>query len=1105
MRNIADKLALLIQTKSDIRNALQNKGIDITDSDSFRTYANKISNISQFKQESAVRFFDYNGDVLYRFSFNEISELTELPSLPIHNGLTCQGWNWTLDDIKQIVSEYGKCDVGAIYVTDDGKTRLYIKILGRGRMSVPLRFQQSVSNGVTIDWGDGTSETVSETGKVTPRHTYSDVGEYVITLDVAEGCTVQLGNGSESVSIIGFSGLDIAYSEMLTKIEIGRGVTGILEYCFYGCASLSTVNIPSGITSIPSRAFEYCKLLKHLNLPSGVTSLGTNCVQGCSEIQYISLPTSINTLGAYVFQNCNVLKSVIIPNVVNIPNYVFGSCDLLSTVILGKTLEKIGDYAFECTYSLQNLDIYNNVTSIGQYAFRLSGIRNLIIPEGVTTLSTYTFSESKLVNVSLPNTLTTIKSYAFNKCNSLKEVIIPDSVSTIETYVFNECESLSKVKLPSGLTTIPNYTFYKCNSLTELVIPETVQTIGNSAFYSTRLKNINIPDSVTSIGNAAFSYCNYLPEITVPVLKIINAETFNYSNGAGFIDLTKFGSVPRYGSNSFANLASDCKVLVPNHLMDDWKKTSGWSGISSKITNGFTVSDIASYSISANNVVYGNTSYTSGDFSCNVSGINYFGEAELKNYSMAIRDLYVGMNKTSESISKEVVFEYAGENFPVTVTQGPYIENAIICTYNVTSTTSATTLLYSSFSNYSTYFSSMIIDGEEVTIAKTYKFSTTGEHSVLFKIAEGVEITNLYRMFYGCTALKTIDLSEFDMSLVTSTSTSSGTAEMFYGCSSLKTIILPESVKYLGRYMFRGCLNVESLTIKAITAPTVYSYYTWGYSSDYIGYNYRSYGSNNLYIPQGATDYDTGTWTSYLFSTNYCGFKKSSPYLKQECTNLTIMADDVEGRQTTTTINWTATVTCIDKTTDEIIELTFTGTEESESFPQNLSKTETVEREVSFSYMGITATDTITQGVWIDPGYTVDLNNQWVLSSSISNPDPSKYDGVYESNSNYHVSNGIAKMYIDIIGYEEFKFYIRSNGESSYDYVRVGNLDQEPSASTYVNTKSKQNSGTAISNYTLVTFSNIDCGSHRIIIDYIKDSSGNSGTDRGYVIIPIEQ
>ena len=42
-------------------------------------------------------------------------------------------------------------------------------------------------------------------------------------------------------------------------------------------------------------------------------------------------------------------------------------------------------------------------------------------------------------------------------------------------------------------------------------------------------------------------------------------------------------------------------------------------------------------------------------------------------------------------------------------------------------------------------------------------------------------------------------------------------------------------------------------------------------------------------------------------------------------------------------------------------------------------------------------------------------------------------------------------------------------------------------------------------NYKLVKFNNIDGGEHRITIVYRKDSSVDSGDDRGYVLIPIDQ
>ena len=142
--------------------------------------------------------------------------------------------------------------------------------------------------------------------------------------------------------------------------------------------------------------------------------------------------------------------------------------------------------------------------------------------------------------------------------------------------------------------------------------------------------------------------------------------------------------------------------------------------------------------------------------------------------------------------------------------------------------------------------------------------------------------------------------------------------------------------------------------------------------------------------------------------------------------------------------------------------------------------------------------------------YTVVLNSQWQKSTSVANPDSSTYDGVYESNSNYNVNSTAAIMYIDISGLSSFKLYIRSYAESNYDYVMVSQLDQNITNDTsYSNTtlvkahtRVNQQSGTAISNYTLVEFTGIDGGSHRITVVYRKDGSAHSGNDRGYVLIP---
>ena len=143
--------------------------------------------------------------------------------------------------------------------------------------------------------------------------------------------------------------------------------------------------------------------------------------------------------------------------------------------------------------------------------------------------------------------------------------------------------------------------------------------------------------------------------------------------------------------------------------------------------------------------------------------------------------------------------------------------------------------------------------------------------------------------------------------------------------------------------------------------------------------------------------------------------------------------------------------------------------------------------------------------------FTVDLNNQWRLSTSQTNPDPALYDGVYESFSNHHVQSGYAKMYVRLQGYTNFRIYIRSYAETYYDYTIAFNPDVDvsslPSVTTTgakASTRGNQHSGQSISDYTPVDYT-LDGGEHFILIVYRKDSSADAGNDRGYVLIPEEQ
>ena len=250
-----------------------------------------------------VNFYDYDGTLVASYSLSEAQSLTALPEAPAHSGLTFQGWNYTLDKVKAFTRPM---NVGAMYITDDGKTRLYIRIAADGRMNVPLYISQTVANGVTIDWGDGSAtETLAGTGNVNTMHTYTSIGDYIITLDPADGCALGFGDGSNSYCVLGSTAkVNKVYINMLQAVRIGKGVTSIGNSAFISCYSLASVTIPDSVTSISGYAFNLCYSLASINIPDGVTSIDDNTFEGCYSLASVTISDGVTSIGSYAFKDC---------------------------------------------------------------------------------------------------------------------------------------------------------------------------------------------------------------------------------------------------------------------------------------------------------------------------------------------------------------------------------------------------------------------------------------------------------------------------------------------------------------------------------------------------------------------------------------------------------------------------------------------------------------------------------------------------------------------------------------------------------------------------------------------------------------------------------
>ena len=275
---------------------------------------------------NAVTFYDYDGTIVASYTLEEAQALTALPDAPTHDGLTFQGWNWSLADINALTRSM---NIGAMYITDDGKTRLHIHIADKARSTVPLYIGQTVANGITIDWGDGSAtETLAGTGNVNTSHVYGVAGDFTISLTVADGCTLGFGRNSNGYCVMGITDTNgKVYCNMLQNVEIGSGVTSIGSSAFQYCYSLSSITIPDGVTSIGSSAFQYCSSLSSITIPDGVTSIGSSAFSSCSSLSSITIPDGVTSIRNYAFSGCYSLSSITIPDgVTSIGNYAFQYC-----------------------------------------------------------------------------------------------------------------------------------------------------------------------------------------------------------------------------------------------------------------------------------------------------------------------------------------------------------------------------------------------------------------------------------------------------------------------------------------------------------------------------------------------------------------------------------------------------------------------------------------------------------------------------------------------------------------------------------------------------------------------------------------------------------
>lgn len=410
------------------------------------------------------------GDIIDQVIDVERGYVYTLPTAPTHTNFTFNKWVCAQAITDNTVTvAYQDIVVGAHYTYDLAGTATVIDIEISRTMSKTFSIKLTAYTNSTIDWGDGTIDTVSTTE---PTHTYSDFGSYTIRVDgdsytfgrqtfsqVASGTAVERSYYVESIvlgSNASFSAYTFAYCYNLKSVIMPyKIVSG--DYLFCYCYRLTTVLLPDVVNSlIPSYCFNYSYSLKSIVIPSeGIKmNYGTFANSGC---EYVALP--LVYYGSYsfsgsalksvcisreetqgMFLNCNNLVRAYVPKPTGFGPYfgLFGSCLNLKYVIFNSVAPA----------SSGSRDYFD-------FNSEINGCVNVVTPILINS-PTYAVRNgdiyTKIYESSNPLTPVDDTEYICWQYNAPNDYIVESGVNLIEPD-FNCIGNPSKVEFKSGSST----------------------------------------------------------------------------------------------------------------------------------------------------------------------------------------------------------------------------------------------------------------------------------------------------------------------------------------------------------------------------------------------------------------------------------------------------------------------------------------------------------------------------------------------------------------------------------------------------------------------------------------------------------------------------
>lgn len=264
-------------------------------------------------------------------------------------------------------------------------------------------------------------------------------------------------------------------------------VSGIADFAFMDCGSLTSISGLSNCRYIGKGAFYGCVSLSNVSLNRNLTEIRDYTFYKCWDLIKVTFPRTLKSIGEYAFYSCQYLESVELEStdILSIGKGAFRDCSNLQVVSFNDEITKIGELAFyNCVY-LGSINIPDSVNYLGKKSFyNCTSLQELTIGNGIEVINESTFYNcTSLQSIIIPSSVKTIGKKAFYKCSNAKTLKLGENVEAILDYAFYDNKAVEKLEFNDNLKSIGNYAFKGLEKISVVKLPKTITSIGQHAFY----------------------------------------------------------------------------------------------------------------------------------------------------------------------------------------------------------------------------------------------------------------------------------------------------------------------------------------------------------------------------------------------------------------------------------------------------------------------------------------------------------------------------------------------------------------------------------------------------------------------------------------------